>query len=660
MRMSMRLLAALLLLLVPLLARAQTREQMVEAVMLSQGEERILSFTSDVKIAKNGDLDVTETIRLASLNDQIRRGIQRDFPTSYSTGFGQRTRVGFDVVSVQRDGKDEPWERMSLENGVRIRIGSADVLLPIGVHTYVIRYKTTRQIRYFEGYDEIYWNVTGTGWTFPIDTAEARITLPIDATFSNRAVYTGYQGATDRDAEVIEERPGFIAFRTTKGLQREQGLTVAAAFPKGVLDAPGSEQRMRWWLEDWGAIGAAGAALVGLVGFYLRSWIKVGRGPRAGPVVPIFSPPDALSPAACRYISQMRFDNEAFSAAIVDLGVHGKLHIHQEEGGWLSRGTTTLSRTDIGRSDNPSDVGAPESAMRSTLFAGRERIELKQGNHATLQAARSALEAGLKRDYGTTMFLDNKLWSIAGIVAIPIAIIVIAMVAIMLDPTSGPMSQFIIPLSAIGLFAIAWRLILIARSGPQIWVYFLAWLGVFIAGGLAVMFAFGTVIAAITNGAYVVLAPLALLPVAILAFRWMYAPTVEGRAVMDRIAGFRHYLGITEEERLDAMHPPEKTPELFERYLPYAIALDVENRWADKFAAVLATAAATGAATQSMGWYSGNSDMWRDPSGFASTVGSSLASTVSSAATSPSSSSGGSSGGGSSGGGGGGGGGSGW
>jgi uncharacterized membrane protein len=107
------------------------------------------------------------------------------------------------------------------------------------------------------------------------------------------------------------------------------------------------------------------------------------------------------------------------------------------------------------------------------------------------------------------------------------------------------------------------------------------------------------------------------------------------------------------------LHPPEKTPELFEKYLPYAIALDVENHWADKFAGVLAAAAAAGSTAGTMGWYVGSGNIWDDPSGFASSVGSSLDSTISSAATSPSSSSG-SGGGGSSGGGGGGGGGSGW
>jgi len=146
-------------------------------------------------------------------------------------------------------------------------------------------------------------------------------------------------------------------------------------------------------------------------------------------------------------------------------------------------------------------------------------------------------------------------------------------------------------------------------------------------------------------------------PLAFLGFRWLQAPTVAGRAVMDRIEGFRQYLGVAEEDRLNALNPPDKTPELFERFLPYAIALDVENRWAQRFAAVLA-AAGTGAAVST--WYMGN--RWgNDPVAFTNQLSGALAQTIASAAAPPGSTGGGGSGGGgSSGGGGGGGGGSGW
>jgi len=148
-------------------------------------------------------------------------------------------------------------------------------------------------------------------------------------------------------------------------------------------------------------------------------------------------------------------------------------------------------------------------------------------------------------------------------------------------------------------------------------------------------------------------------PLAFLGIHWLQAPTVTGRGIMDRIEGFRQYLGVAEEDRLNALNPPDKTPELFEKFLPYAIALDVENRWAKRFAGVLAAAGA-GAAVST--WYAGNRDWRNDPVGFANQIGGALSHTIASASSPPGSSDGGggSGGGGSSGGGGGGGGGSGW
>jgi uncharacterized membrane protein len=178
-----------------------------------------------------------------------------------------------------------------------------------------------------------------------------------------------------------------------------------------------------------------------------------------------------------------------------------------------------------------------------------------------------------------------------------------------------------------------------------------------LGGALFVLYAF--MLADYAGQVLWMLAPLLALPLAISAFWWMAAPTREGRAVMDRIAGFEKYLSVTEEDRLERLHPPEKTPELFERYLPYAIALGVENRWAARFAGVLAAAAATPDGNRGMGWYSGSYNAWSNPGRFATAVGGALASSVASASTAPGSSSG-SGGGGSSGGGGGGGGGGGW
>ena len=149
--------------------------------------ERIERFISEVDVQRNGDLLVTETIQVRAEGRDIRRGILRDFPTTYRRTDGSRVEVGFDVQSVTRDGRDETFTTERMANGVRVRIGRGDQLLSTGSHQYVIKYRTTRQISFFADFDELYWNATGVGWTFPIDVAEARINLPEPVEFKQTA-----------------------------------------------------------------------------------------------------------------------------------------------------------------------------------------------------------------------------------------------------------------------------------------------------------------------------------------------------------------------------------------------------------------------------------------------------------------------------------------
>ena len=115
--------------------------------------ERILSYRSDIDIGAEGTLTVTETIRVNAEGDDIRHGIYRDFPTSYQRAGQRRVRVGFDVQSVQMDGRPEHYTTERIANGRRVKIGDADTEVARGQHTYVIRYTTTRQLGFFPGYD---------------------------------------------------------------------------------------------------------------------------------------------------------------------------------------------------------------------------------------------------------------------------------------------------------------------------------------------------------------------------------------------------------------------------------------------------------------------------------------------------------------------------
>jgi uncharacterized membrane protein len=138
------------------------------------------------------------------------------------------------------------------------------------------------------------------------------------------------------------------------------------------------------------------------------------------------------------------------------------------------------------------------------------------------------------------------------------------------------------------------------------------------------------------------------------------APTRAGRGALDKIEGFKLFLTAVDGDRLGRVMPSEKTPEMFEKFLPYALALDVEQAWAEKFSGVLSQAQAGGQDAYSPSWYSGNAWNNMGPNGFVSSLSGSFAGAISSSSSAPGSSSGGGDSGGGSGGGGGGGGGGGW
>ena len=141
-------------------------------------EERIISFDSDVTIAADGELTVTETIKVRAEGYDIKRGIYRDFPTIYEGRGGETHVVGFEVVEVLRDGRAENWFTEDMSNGVRVYIGEKDYYLPKGEYTYRLTYRTDRQIAFHADFDELYWNVTGNGWNIPIDYAGVTVHLP--------------------------------------------------------------------------------------------------------------------------------------------------------------------------------------------------------------------------------------------------------------------------------------------------------------------------------------------------------------------------------------------------------------------------------------------------------------------------------------------------
>lgn len=612
--------------------------------------ERIDSFTSDITINADGSIDVSEIITVTVEGDQIRRGIYRDFPTRYYDRRGLRVTAGFDVLSVERDGAAEPYTLEGIPNGTRIRIGDADRLLSFGYHTYEIKYRTTRQIGFFQDYDELYWNVTGNDWAFPINKARVIIRLPPHAEIRQSAAYTGPQGAKGTDYEIVTGSGDVFRAETTRPLAPREGFTVAVAWQKGILTPPSETQRWGWWFSDNMGLIALVLGALATAGYYFYAWDRVGRDPPAGTIVPLFAPPKGMSPAGARYIREKSFDDRGFAAALVGLAVKGRLKISDYAG------TFSIDRSPQPWSNAPGLEPAEKSLLEALPY---NALSLKQSNHTQVRAAKNTLEKALQAEYEGKAFIRNLSWFWKGAL---LSIAVLILSAVLMPRQDAATGLFTILWSAIWwgvIIAILWSAVNGFKSSQGFFrkigsLLPMAFVIPFFIGGLA-----GPLLMLMESSStahYALIGAAALLGVMNLVFFYLLrAPTIPGRKLLDELEGFRMYMTTAEEERLKILHPPEKTPELFERYLPYALALDCENEWNSKFTAVLAAAAAAGAAA-APSWYTGSN--WSSGS-FTSSLGSSLASSVASASTAPGSSSG-SGGGGFSGGGGGGGGGGGW
>jgi len=619
--------------------------------------ERITDYKSDITVTRNGVLNVTETISVIAAGDRIRHGIYRDFPTTYKDKFGRALRVRFDVLQVTMDGHDEPFDVEGIDAGRRVKIGDKDEDVSTGPHTYTITYVTDRQIRFFNDHDELYWNATGNFWIFPIDHAQATVHLPDGAQITRSAYYTGGIDSRESNARVADSTANTISIETNRPLDSNQGLTIVVGFAKGaVLPPTDAEKRADFIRDNAGNIVAVAGLLILLIYFFV-TWYEFGRDPSGGTVIPLFAPPQNFSPAGVRYVWKMHYDRKAFSASLIDMAVKRYLKITQEGHSY------TLTRT--GETEAQAQLSSGEAAIAKDLFGGGQIIELKQENHVDIAAAISTLKISLRNEYERNYFVTNTGWFVGGI----LILLVMSAAAALLSDVPGGAAALLAPFGAavVAIFFLGHRALdawntAISGPGSRFSNLFQA---LFMTVFVFVFFAgFGTAFFAVMlDISPIILACIAIGGAASYVFyHLLKAPTLIGAKILAQIEGFRMFLNTAEKDRLEVLNPPQVTPEVFEKFLPYAIALDCENQWSKKFEAEAAAAGMTpnqGGGYYAPLWYSGG-NYGNFNSGVAAGLGASLAASAASAATSPSSSSSGFGGGGFSGGGGGGGGGGGW
>jgi uncharacterized membrane protein YgcG len=601
--------------------------------------ERIIEFKSLIIIHDDSTIRVTETIKVRCENIKINRGIYRDFPTDYTGTFGTRRTVGFRVINILRDGKPEPYHITDESNGKRIYIGKEDVYLQRGEYTYSIVYETDRQLGYFEDHDELYWNVTGNGWEFAIDTASAVVVLPakIPREEISMKAYTGPQGSRDSNCRSYIDSNKKVNFTTTKTLNSYEGLTILVSWPKGFVKAPDERAQFHFFINDnWDIIlGLLGVILLLL--YYIIVWLIAGRDPARGTIIPLYNPPENLSPAAMRFIKRMGYDIKAFTAAIINMAVKDYLTIKDDNNEYtLHRGKADLNI-----------LTAEEKKIAKKLLGNKKKIVLKNKNHTEIRNAINSIKKTLNMNYEKVYFVTNRGYFIPGI----ITSIVIIVLTFFFSRTSGEIYFIGIWLAGwtIGVLVLlsrvieTWKSFFTGRDSRILFLILAIFLTIFsipfIGAEVFVLIFFVEI-----STFWLITIIVVLLLMNYIFYRLLKAPTRAGRKLLDKIEGFKIFLSIAEKDRLRFAAPLEKTPEIFEKYLPYALALDVEQEWAEQFSEVISNATIEG--TQyTPSWYHGTSYSSTNLADFSKSLGGSFSSAISSSSSAPGSSSGGGGGG---------------
>lgn len=575
--------------------------------------ERFLNFHVDIEVDTTGRMEIKEYISVYANGRNIRRGIFRQIPIYRTDVYGKKHKLDIKVLSVSRDGNPEEYSTSTEGDYREIRIGSPDVLLSPGKYDYLIVYETYGHVGFFDDYDEIYWNVTGNESDFDIESASARVILPSGVEPLTTDCYTGVYGSTDKDCRIEVDSGQGISFFANGALESGEGLSVAVSFPRDVIKRPPppTEAELFWMLYKKYII--IGLTLLILGCYYFFTWRKVGVDPRKPVVIPTFKSPNDWSPAVLRYLYKLKYDNKAFSVAIINLAVKGYLQIEK-----------TSSKYKLIKKESTQPLSQEEKSLYNTLFKGRTELTVSNSLHTVFANAEGKVKGSLLGQFNIEDYFKKN----TKYVVMATLLNILAMILYSVAVTEVLLAQILLAVFVVLLLVIraAWK------SGSGCAIVFLIYIGAnFLFAGISSMFQLADINTLIYLG---------MLAVGYLLYIYLIkAPTKLGAQTEAELNGFKMYLKTAEEDRLNILTPPDHTPELYEKMLPYAIALDVENQWGKKFNSVLEKA------NYNPEWYTGTSTF--RPATFASSLSRGLTSSVGTAKHMPSSSGGGRSSGGS-------------
>jgi hypothetical protein len=538
--------------------------------------EKILAFDLVAELHRNGSLDMVENITVKAEGDHFKRGLFRDIPTRYRDSLGNQVSMRLAINGIEKDGHPEPYRVEQRDNGIRIHAGDQGRLLTAGKYRYTLRYTVKRAIGFYDGYDEWYWNVTGNGWNIPIEKASAQFLMPVGAAALRHDGYTGPQGSQDRHFKAQVDDNSFTA-ATTRALAAGEGFTVAVAFPKNVVVTPSVSDRIADFLQDNSGWIMVGIIAVVTLMYHSLMWSFFGMDPPGDVIVPRFAPPVGIPASLLRYVMKQGYDRKVFACLLVEAAVKHHLVIND-----------TRDKTEI--LYKPNDATHPLSGMEKhvlrQLFYEQKTLDLPrpgQFQPHISNAERMELSRRMRlvlSEHQSCLLGEESRYFF-----------------------TGPVVK-------------AFGFLLMAVSIPLIMSFAVSEEQALLLGIVSFVL---------------------LLIINLMFFRWHNLYTPMGRKLADYAEGFRQFLVTAEQARSHTDYPQDITPDLFDEMLPYAIALDAEQEWCNRFAQSLMVQEQQGQAYHPS-WYRSPSRTF-SPS-LSMVLGTSLVSSIASAVSPPGSASG--------------------
>ena len=281
--------------------------------------ETIQSFNSQIIINKDRSIQIEENI-LYDFENSEKRGIYRSIPT-------KNIKIQDNIYTLH-NGKKATQQISRDLNNIEIRIGDEDIFLK-GVNEYNISYSVKGVIKKLQDRDELYWQITGTDWTAPIEKATATIILPEnlqDKVGDKLYCYIGVSSSTAQDCTITWTNASTIEVKSNQSLAAGEGLTFAIGFPLGTLTP------LTWWEENQEVMYQSIAGLIFFIGSLILYfvWNTWARDPKIRkPIVRQYDAPKGLSPAEIIRLKNNYPSSIEITATIILLAQQGFININK-------------------------------------------------------------------------------------------------------------------------------------------------------------------------------------------------------------------------------------------------------------------------------------------------------------------------------------------